>query len=320
MHCKPFAALYRGGATVPGTAICLDRPDGPCPPPAGTRSPASPRPDALRRPVDRHRGGIRPGSGPVVTRFGVLDPLPTSLDTPLMPRRRVRNRLCDPLGAARRLSNCPSPAHRRSDQARSARTRSAQPMSPTARPVVSLPSPSSPARADRLRDPRHPPRPPPPAGPASSRRIPVVGRSGSRWPSRAGQRGCGGCPRGWCGCSRRSTRRAAFGASLTMTAAPRDHSACASAQPQAGTTRTPASCRRESGGAAFPADRTESRARPTPGYLGRLDRRLPRSRRARDVSPRPRLAATRRSRTEPESHLRTRWCTSDAPTESRRSG
>ena len=37
-------------------------------------------------------------------------------DPPLMPRRRVRSRPCGPLGTARRLSGCPSPAQSRSGQ------------------------------------------------------------------------------------------------------------------------------------------------------------------------------------------------------------
>ena len=39
----------------------------------------------------------RAGSGQVLTRFGGLDRLPASLDTPLMPGRRVRSRPCGPL-------------------------------------------------------------------------------------------------------------------------------------------------------------------------------------------------------------------------------
>ena len=55
MHCKPFAALYRGGATVPGTAICLDRPEGPCPPPDQSRAVAAPGRPRLAPPA--HRAG-----------------------------------------------------------------------------------------------------------------------------------------------------------------------------------------------------------------------------------------------------------------------
>ena len=91
----------------------------------------------------------------VVTRFGVLASLPTRLDTPLMPRRRVCSRSCGSLGAVRRLSGCPSPAHRRSDQPRSASTRSGavHVADRSARGQHAIAS--SPERADRLRDPRH---------------------------------------------------------------------------------------------------------------------------------------------------------------------
>ena len=101
----------------------------------------TPAGDARRHPGNCHRGGIRTGSGPVVTRFGVLDPLPTSLDTPLMPGRRARNRphaRLSPLGGSRAAHHPPIGAPIRPDRPPSGPPR---PMSPTARPAVSPPSP-----------------------------------------------------------------------------------------------------------------------------------------------------------------------------------
>ena len=109
------------------------------PSPAGPRSPPGPRP----APLATRSTATEAASAPAPARSPVRRPrpLPTSLDTPLMPGRRVRSRPCGPLGAARRLSGChqrPIGAPIRPDRPPPG---PAQPMSPTARPAVSPPSP-----------------------------------------------------------------------------------------------------------------------------------------------------------------------------------
>ena len=108
----------------------------------------TPAGDARRHPGNCHRGGIRTGSGPVLTRFGVLDPLPASLDTPLMPGRRARNRphaRLAPLGGSRAAHHPPIGAPIRPDR----------PPPRPARPG----SPSRSARAVSTPSPRHRPAP-----------------------------------------------------------------------------------------------------------------------------------------------------------------
>ena len=111
------------GDRIEGAGRAVRDPLGPAPdpPPADPRTRARSSPGAPRYPVDRHRGGIRTGSGPVVTRFGALDTLPISLDT--APHARLTRCAAAlmpasaPPGGSRAVHHSP---HRCSGQARSA--------------------------------------------------------------------------------------------------------------------------------------------------------------------------------------------------------
>ena len=156
------SALMRSAGAVRAGPRCPRRAPDRHQPARDRRSP----PATLATPGSRHRSGISTGSGPVLTRFGVLDRLSTSLDTLLMPGRRVRSRPCGPLmrrSAARAAITSPSGAPI-SPQRPATKSGAAQVADRSARgqPAIA----SSPARADRLGDPRHPPPPPP----VSSRR------------------------------------------------------------------------------------------------------------------------------------------------------
>ena len=143
----------------------------------------TPAGDARRHPGNRHRGGIRTGSGPVVTRSAAPPGPRGALDRPHGSVGRGRSRPRARLSPARRLSGCPSPAHRRSDQARSVSIRSAAAyvadLSARGQSAIA----SSPARAERLRDPRHPPRPPPLSSRPPAKRadpLPLIRSTGFR--------------------------------------------------------------------------------------------------------------------------------------------
>ena len=154
---------YRRGRPAPSAMPWGGRPRSP---PGPLRRPLSPG----RHPPRRHP----PGFGAVVTRFGTFDTLPTRLDTTLMPGRRVRSRPHGRLSAARAALGLPSTGHRRSDQARSASTRSVAAhvadRSARGQPAIA----SSPARADRLRDPGTHPATPAQFPPAHCARGPIA--------------------------------------------------------------------------------------------------------------------------------------------------
>ena len=138
------------------------------------RDPVRTKPATLAERSTRHQGVIRTDSGPVMTRFGVLHPLPTCLGTPRMARRRGRRHTHADLSAARRLSIPRSTHHLPVRRFRSAliepppKFGAAQVGARSARgqPTIA----SFPARADRLRD--SPPTTQPPPATSLSSRLP----------------------------------------------------------------------------------------------------------------------------------------------------
>ena len=133
-RCPPAARPTRPIGRPRGDA--QGPPAGAPPPPLSSRPPARARGIAGTRPSP-------PGQAPrgrIRTRLG-RDPVRHPRHAPHAPVDGGCSRPRGPLGAARRLSGCPSPARRRSGQPDRPPPGPAQPMSPTARPAVSRPAP-----------------------------------------------------------------------------------------------------------------------------------------------------------------------------------
>ena len=131
----------------------------------------TPAGDARRHPGNRHRGGIRTGSDPVVTRSAAPPGPRGALDRPHGSVGRGRSRPRARLSTARRLSGLPmsGPSALRSGSDRPPPRSAAAHVAD--RPARGQPAiASSPARAGRRRDPRHPTRPPPAQFPRPLRR------------------------------------------------------------------------------------------------------------------------------------------------------